>query len=94
MVLAVNFMHGDAVFLRRIYALIAVAHDSHQAHLAGTTARPTGGVDHPNRPEPAVDFAYRAITVKLPAPQMATTWVDSAPTSVDVHPGTQALSFS
>ena len=32
----------DTVFLRRIYALIAVEHGSHRAHLAGVTAYPTG----------------------------------------------------
>ncbi len=37
-----DFLHGDTVFLRRIYALIAVAHGSRRAYLAGATARPTG----------------------------------------------------
>jgi putative transposase len=41
-VLAVDFVHVDAVFLRRIYALIAVEHGSRRAHLAGVTAHPTG----------------------------------------------------
>ncbi len=41
-VLAVDFVHVDTVFLRRIYALIAVEHGSRRAHLAGVTAHPTG----------------------------------------------------
>jgi putative transposase len=34
-VLAVDFVHVDTVFLRRIYALIAVEHGSRRAHLPG-----------------------------------------------------------
>jgi hypothetical protein len=34
--------HVDTVFLRRIYASIAVEHGSRRAHLAGVTAHPTG----------------------------------------------------
>jgi transposase InsO family protein len=41
-VLAVDFVHVDTVFLRRIYALIAVEHGSRRIHLAGVTAHPTG----------------------------------------------------
>jgi putative transposase len=41
-VLAVDFVHVDTVFLRRIYALIAVEHGSRRAHLAGVRAHPTG----------------------------------------------------
>jgi hypothetical protein len=38
----VDFVRVDTVFLRRIYALIAVEHGSRRAHLAGVTAHPTG----------------------------------------------------
>jgi hypothetical protein len=41
-VLAVDFVHVDTVFLRRIYALIAVEHGSRQVHLLGVTTHPTG----------------------------------------------------
>jgi len=40
-VLAVNFVHVDTVFLRRFYALIAVAHHSRRTYLLGVTAHPT-----------------------------------------------------
>src|SRR5438270_6575553 len=40
-VLAMDFLHVDTVFLKRIYALIAVEHGSRRAHLAGVTAHPT-----------------------------------------------------
>ena len=35
-------MHVDTVLLKRIYALIAVEHDSRRAHLIGVSAHPTG----------------------------------------------------
>lgn len=41
-IVAVDFVHVDTVFLKRIYALIVVEHRSRRAHLAGITANPTG----------------------------------------------------
>jgi putative transposase len=41
-IVAVDFVHVDTVFLRRIYALIVVEHGTRRAHLAGITANPTG----------------------------------------------------
>jgi hypothetical protein len=41
-VVAVDFVHVDTVFLRRIYALIAVEHGSRRVHLLGLTTDPTG----------------------------------------------------
>jgi putative transposase len=41
-VLAVDFLHVDTVFLRRLYALIAVAHGSRRGYLLGVTAHPSG----------------------------------------------------
>ena len=36
-IMAVDFVHVDTVFLKRIYALIAVEHGSRRTHLAGIT---------------------------------------------------------
>jgi len=41
-IMAVDFVHVDTVFLKRIYALIVVEHGTRRAHLAGITANPTG----------------------------------------------------
>ncbi len=41
-IVAVDFVHVDTVFLKRIYALIVVEHGARRAHLAGVTANPTG----------------------------------------------------
>jgi putative transposase len=41
-VLAVDFVHVDTVFLKRLYALIAVEHRSRRAYLVGVSAHPTG----------------------------------------------------
>ena len=41
-ILAVDFAHVDAVFLRRLYILVVIEHGRRRAHLAGITAHPTG----------------------------------------------------
>jgi transposase InsO family protein len=41
-ILAVDFVHGDTVLLRRIYALIVIEHGTRHVHLAGITANPDG----------------------------------------------------
>jgi putative transposase len=42
-ILAADFAHVDAVFLRRIYVLIVIEHGTRRVHLAGITANPDGG---------------------------------------------------
>jgi putative transposase len=41
-IVAVDFVHVDTVFLKRIYALIVVEHGTRRAYLAGITANLTG----------------------------------------------------
>src|SRR6266568_2918718 len=41
-ILAVDFVHVDTVFLRRIYALIVIEHGTRRVRLAGITANPDG----------------------------------------------------
>jgi transposase InsO family protein len=41
-IVAVDFVHVDTIFLKRIYALIMVEHGSRRAHLLGVTAHPSG----------------------------------------------------
>jgi putative transposase len=48
-ILAVDFAHVDTVFLRRLYVLVAVEHDSRHAHIVGITAHPTGAWAGPRR---------------------------------------------
>ena len=41
-ILAVDFLHVDTVFLKRLYVLVFIEHGSRQMHLGGVTAHPTG----------------------------------------------------
>jgi transposase len=64
-VLAVDFVHVDTVFLRRIYALIAVEHGSRRAHLVGVTAHPTRAWTTQAARNLLMDLGERVTTVKF-----------------------------
>ena len=41
-IVAVDFLHVDTVFLRRLYALVFIEHGTRRMHLGGVTANPAG----------------------------------------------------
>jgi transposase InsO family protein len=64
-VLAVDFVHVDTVFLRRIYALIAVEHGSRRVHLLGVTTHPTGAWTTQAARNLLMDLADQVIKIKF-----------------------------
>ena len=64
-ILAVDFVHVDTVFLRRIYALIVIEHGTRRAHLAGITANPDGAWTTQAARNFLMDLGQRAASVKF-----------------------------
>ncbi|MGP4017452.1 integrase core domain-containing protein [Saccharopolyspora sp. 5N708] len=64
-ILAVDFMHVDAVFLKRLYALIVIEHGSRRVHVAGVNANPTGAWTVQAARNLLMDFGDRADTMKF-----------------------------
>jgi putative transposase len=62
-VLAVDFVHVDTVFLKRLYALIAVEHRSRRAYLVGVSAHPTGAWTTQAARNLMMDLTDRATTI-------------------------------
>jgi putative transposase len=59
----VDFVHGDTVVLRGIYALIAVEHRSRRAHLLGVSAHPSGAWTIQAARNLMMDLSDRATTI-------------------------------
>jgi putative transposase len=64
-ILAVDFVHVDTVFLRRIYALIVIEHGTRRVHLAGITANPDGAWTTQAARNFLMDLGPRATSMKF-----------------------------
>jgi len=64
-ILAVDFVHVDTVFLRRIYALIVIEHGTRRVHLAGITTKPDGAWTTQAARNFLMDLGSRAESVKF-----------------------------
>jgi putative transposase len=64
-ILAVDFVHVDTVFLRRLYALIVIEHGTRHVHLAGITANPDGGWTTQAARNFLMDLGQRSASVKF-----------------------------
>ena len=58
-------MHVDAVFLRRVHALIIIEHGTRRAHLAGITEHPDGAWTTQAARNFLTDLGQRAASVKF-----------------------------
>jgi len=76
-ILAADFVHVDTVLLRRIYALIVIAHGTRRAHLAGITANPDGARTTQAARNFLMDLGQRAASVKFLIRDRAGQFTDS-----------------
>jgi hypothetical protein len=64
-VVAVDFLHVDTVFLRRLYVLVFIEHGSRRMHIGGVTASPTGEWTVQQARNLALSFGERFEDVKF-----------------------------
>jgi putative transposase len=64
-IIAADFVHVDTVLLKRIYALILIAHSTRRVHLAGITANPDGAWTAQAARNLLMDLGQRATSVKF-----------------------------
>jgi putative transposase len=71
-ILAVDFLHVDTVFLKRLHVLVFIEHGSCQMHLGGITAHPTGEWTTQQGPQPGhgPGPAVRGVPVPDPRPRI------------------------
>jgi hypothetical protein len=62
---AIDLVHLDTVFLKRIYALILIEHATRRPHLLGITANPDGAWTTQAARNLLIDLGERAKTVKF-----------------------------
>jgi putative transposase len=76
-ILAVDFVHVDTVFLRRIYALIVIEHGTRRVHLAGVTTNPNGAWTAQAARNFLMDLGQRSASVKFLIRDRAGQFTDS-----------------
>jgi putative transposase len=76
-ILAVDFVHVDTVFLRRLYALIIIEHGTRRVHLASITANPDGAWTTQVARNFLMDLGQRTTSVKFLIRDRAGQFTDS-----------------
>jgi putative transposase len=76
-ILAADFVHVDTVFLRRVYALIVIEHDTPRVHLAGITKHPDGAWTTQAARNFLMDLGQRAASFRFLIRDRAGQFTDS-----------------